>query len=355
MRIPRIGIRIWVWLAVALRRGAEWMLARAGPASTVTGEDAGLQSDGPPEHWLALIRAAAPGFSLGRAPIRLPVRRGPRGTTENRGATEGELRAESAAEAGVELFGALPSSAPAIQSDPEAPGADADARAPSAGEVRGRDRAEAGGRRGADAPPGASPARPPRPPEAAAASKPQSRAPSPRPTGTRGVRVAPSFRPPPPNRSRPQTPITRPQAAIKRERGDPIPLVVPDEHDSSEDDRPVLPVPTTWSAFDQVPPAREPPGLGEPGGGHSSPELPGLLEHGRSTGPAGHAPGVAAAARSKPVRATIDADESDPWPELPGLEWPQWHDDLTTLLREELRRQRLRAEQAGSSWSAPPF
>ena len=50
-----------------------------------------------------------------------------------------------------------------------------------------------------------------------------------------------------------------------------------------------------------------------------------------------------------------DHDAKDPWPELPEWALPQSsHEDLMLLLREEERRLRLKAEQMGSSWSAPP-
>ena len=50
-----------------------------------------------------------------------------------------------------------------------------------------------------------------------------------------------------------------------------------------------------------------------------------------------------------------DHDTEDPWPELPEWLTPTSHEDLMFLLREEERRFRLKAEQTGSSWSAPPF
>jgi len=54
----------------------------------------------------------------------------------------------------------------------------------------------------------------------------------------------------------------------------------------------------------------------------------------------------------------VEAQEGIPWPELPDTGWrgAAWQVPSSRLLeREQLRLTRLRAEQAGSSWSGPRF
>ncbi len=57
----------------------------------------------------------------------------------------------------------------------------------------------------------------------------------------------------------------------------------------------------------------------------------------------------------QPVSPAGDSESAeDPWPQLPEWGWQQWQmDPIQRQFREWDRRARLKAEQAGSSWSGP--
>ena len=59
-------------------------------------------------------------------------------------------------------------------------------------------------------------------------------------------------------------------------------------------------------------------------------------------------------AQSESATDSTNGLAEDPWPQLPEWGWQQWQmDPIQRQFRELDRRARLRAEQAGSSWSGP--
>jgi hypothetical protein len=348
-----VGVALWRISAGLLR----WSSSTAAASAPILVDETD-QDDGPPAHWLATVRARAPWLLVGDRASRRSVPRRPLVRSVQRGPEVNALRAEGPPdEVGSPVV--RPSGGPAraaspapssgrpgrpspvslLQSVPEAPSR----QVPSAGPMS---------RPAADTPQptrreppnpagfppvsrgvGISEPRPVlrSPARRAAASEPSSGS-----SGRTGSRVsdggAPSAAAAPPRlsgqpRERPNRAATDATAPPWRDApaAPPATVVVghkPPGRDASRGAAPIAAqtrtlwlLPPTWPAPEHAEPARVP-------------------------APADH----------------VSTPDDDRWPGLPDTEWELWQtSEIESPLPGSRRADRLRAEQAGSSWSVPPF